>query len=883
MDLDHDTLDLVLSSDASEVLRDFVQEIANKGLLEYKCIIQYGSKSGESLWAHVMNLVMTVEKLLPLFSLCECEMRCILLALAIHDINKLAEYSALPGGKTARYAEAAKLEHIETELKKLNAQEFFSEWWTYRFDIGRLAHAHQEQTPAQYDEFPLERCQLDPDRLEGALKYLMRVADLSDLSHSGNYAGYSEGHIRGKLMRRLDEALSAEQHPRRYRFVGYRLAELRGLQTNVMHNRIIAFLRATYGEEHCIDLLYHADGTDFLLDKQIPFTWNAEMQQRLAQDIGQRFADLQAGKVAQFIRAKPSGISVDDAAIESGAPLVRIFDVMKGIVATKRYTPEWREQRNTAVRGDLEAFLAQSSSQEQTALRQQVEVLLSEADLVPVDTEQLKRGEFLMAYRNFLKDHREKQCRALKQDPWQRAARLFQIPEPSDQLYALIDPYRRGYAMARELPARSLDEMEEAALADLVALGQQSTAKEADKKASAQGDMEDRQETEGLEEALDIAAIEDYLARNLQMWDDAATLPVQPVNFQETFQRYVQDGDPPRQCCYCGSALRAEEWMALQVPSSIGVQSFSNRLDGGSAREPKRNVCAICRNQFILEKLAWRSHKDKQGQEIVTFYLHLFPYSYFTRPMLEAWWESIKRLRDSSDYQALFLNTRAYYQHVEWEGRKEYLRFQATIELEWRGSNGLGIPTFAEAISNTPVLPLNIPDGNYGSKFLLALEKTVILANWFDCRIILSRIPTPLLNLEHEKLHHESGARRSGEKLDGEPVALLVESIPQSMDWLLPASALTRKDLEKLCLRLSYLHKIVVLLTPIGEKDTEIMYRLVTAAARDPLAMYHETDRLIERAFSRAKGGSKEYRALELSAKVSPLIEALLQEERIQA
>ena len=36
----------------------------------------------------------------------------------------------------------------------------------------------------------------------------------------------------------------------------------------------------------------------------------------------------------------------------------------------------------------------------------------------------------------------------------------------------------------------------------------------------------------------------------------------------------------------------------------IGVQSFSNRLEGGSSREPKRNVCDVCRAQFILEKLA---------------------------------------------------------------------------------------------------------------------------------------------------------------------------------------------------------------------------------------------------------------------------------------
>lgn len=866
METDYDTFDLQLSSNVSEVLHDFVREIANRGLLEYKYIIQYGSKTGESLWAHVMNLVMTTEKLRPLLALSQIEMRCVLLALVVHDLNKLDQYSKLANGKTARYAQAASIGHIKKELARLSVENFFSSWEDYLYDIGRLAHSHQEKIPAQYDEFPIEKCQLDPDRLEGGLKYLIRTVDLSDNSHSGEYAGYKESHIRGKMMRRLDEALNMDASPHRYRFVGYRLAELRGLQTNIIHNSMSLFLRETYGEENCIDLLYHADGTDFLLEKQIPFTWTPEMQRRLAQRIGQRFAELKSGRIAQFIKAKPFGISVDDAALESGASLQSIFDVIRGIASTKRYKEEWCEQRNAAVRSDLAAFLSKPSDPAQEALLQQVGALLAETDLVPADGEKLKRGEFLMAYRNFLKDHREKQCKVLKQDAWKRASRVFQLPETSDNLYALIDPYRRGYAMARVLPALTLDEMEQAALADLALLDQQSVTRDSSKKVSVQQEVASDWEEEMAEETLDVSAIEDYLARNLQVWDDVAELPVQAVRFHDTFRRYVQDGDPPRQCCYCGSPLRAEEWMSLQVPTSIGVQSFSNRLDGGSAREPKRNVCTICRSQFILEKLAWRAHKDKQGQAEVTFYLHLFPYSFFTRPMLEAWWESIKLLRDSSDYQALFFKTRTYYQHVAWDNDHDYLRFQGTIELEKRGHNGLGIPNFAEALSNTPVLPLNISDGHYGSKFLLALEKTVLLANWFDCRVILSRLPTPLLNLEREKL-------------DGEPVALLVENIPQSMNWLLPKNMLTRSSLEKLCLRLGYLHQMVALLTVSSEKDAEVMYRLITAAANDPLAIYHEADRLIERATVPSRGTNKGYHALELSAKVAPLIEALLQEE----
>ena len=128
--------------------------------------------------------------------------------------------------------------------------------------------------------------------------------------------------------------------------------------------------------------------------------------------------------------------------------------------------------------------------------------------------------------------------------------------------------------------------------------------------------------------------------------------PVMLADFGESLRLYAAIRQY-EQCCYCGTGLKASEWMAAQAPKSIGVQVFSNRLEAGSSRDPKRNVCAVCRAQYILEKLAWRSHGDKYGAEQVTFYLHLFPYAFFTQPLLRAWWVSINRLRDSDHYAFL--------------------------------------------------------------------------------------------------------------------------------------------------------------------------------------------------------------------------------------
>jgi len=867
MTVDWSTFDFIYqgvgdSSDAAEVLAEYIEYIANKGLQRYKYKVQYGGKEGESVWTHIMNLVTTIEKLRPLFQLSADEMCCLLLALTIHDLNKIDAYGKA-NGKNVSYANAASKANIVQELEQLEVTAFFPDWRDYQFDIVYLAHAHQEGSMVEtvLNQREIGQCRLDRDRLEGPLKYLMKAADVSDNSHSGNFILRHEKHIRDKLRDHVNSALNAVVYPRRYRFVGHHLAELRGLMTNVMHNEIVAYMLETYGKEACIDLLYHPEGVDYLLDRKIPFTWTSEQRQAVAERIGRRFAKLQSDQLAQFIKATPSGIGVDDAAMQSGATIEIIFGIIANVVARKQYRLEWLEERNRLVRGDLTDALA--NEKVSATVKEHIEVLLQGVDLVTANEDALKRGEFVAAYRNFLKDHRTDQLKAVKQDAWSRVMRLFQLPETVDALYALVDPYRRGYFMARNLPVQDVEEMVLAALEDMqqleVEAAKAQAARKPKKTASEEADEASSEAEEVAVMAFDTAYIVDYLERHLEMWDSlddtsAQTIPVQTIDFAETLRRYADAKQPHKQCCNCGSALKADEWMSIQVPPNIGVQSFSNRLEAGSNRDPKRNVCDICRTQFILEKLAWRSHRDKQGGERVTFYLHLFPYSYFTQPMLLAWWQSIKNLQDT-DHKSLFLDAREYFSKWDLHEAVSPRYYRSSLE-------GLGIPTLSDALSNTPVLPLIIAGGNYGLQFLQALEKTALLAQWFDTRVILSRMPVPSLNLANEQIGDE-------------PVALLVENPPQSMSWLLPKSEMTRKDVDILCRKLCKVHQLADTLTAKDEKFEDTIYDLVVAAASDPLALYYEVDRLTEQQVSRKKGGKPEYQAMRLSHDVAPILTEL--------
>jgi hypothetical protein len=864
-------------SDASKVLDEYMEYIASKKLCAYKSVIHTGGKAGESLWSHVINLVTLVEKFRSLLDLTGDEMRCLCLALTIHDINKLSAYGKRADGKNASYVNAAAIEHLRSELKALDTNVFWPDWERYINDIKYLSDAHQEMYPqeSQLNEEHLEQCLLDPDRLEGPLRYVMKLADVSDNSHSGDHLLVHEKHIRDKFISHLNAALNACGHPERFRFVGFRLTELRGLLTNCIHNEMVAYLQELYGKESCLDVLYHPEGVDLLLPVMTPLEWTAERRAALASRIQRRLGRMQASQLEQFVKARPHGISVDAAAMESGTTLEDIVALIVGTVERKLYRQEWWEQRNTLVRDDLTKALRQPDLSEE--LQARIQLTLQRPYVLPQDATILQRGELLQAYRNLLKDYYSKQLRVVKQDVWVRALRLFDVPVENDQLYEVIDPYRRAYFLAQDVPAFSLEEMEALILRDIASLEEEyqlSLKARQDKKAQRIHDnsAQSSSSTATVKDEPAAATLRTYLERYLLVWDSdpamelavSATATTNP--FRDNLRLYSDAKKPDAQCCYCGSELRAEEWMAMQVPTNIGVQSFSNRLEGGSSREPKRNVCALCRMQFLLEKLAWQSHKDKHGKELVTFYLHLFPYSYFTAPLLRAWWLSVRRLKEDNA-AALLINSRNFllqwYDHQQYfaEWQQTYEGFQEQVMVRPAYTEGIAVPIYSELLSNTPVLPLTIKEDHYGSQFLAALARTVVLVRWFGCRILFSRLPTPLLNL-------------ATQYRDEEPIALLVETIPQALSWLLPQNALTQHEVIELTERLAALHALARALAPDDQQFDAVVYDLVSAASSDPLALYHEVDRLIERKAAQRKGQGAD-QAIQLAALIAPILESL--------
>lgn len=824
---------------AMRVLQTYLATLAQGSLRRYtKEIYRHtqGAKRGQTLYSHIIDIVTFAQRLADLCTLSEDECRCLYLALTVHDINKDPAYGKTALGKSLRYADAASPDHITELLTILQAEDFWPQWREYLLDIAVLAHGHQVSatgTALLIDQRQLDQTQLQ-SRLKGVLREIIQAADEADLLHSPHM---TQEHLGNKVAEHVNAALYHAGKERQYRFVGHTIAELRGLLTNIMHNELVAYLRNTYGEQSCVDVLYYPDSVIYLLDNTKELQWTSQDIQAVSARVQQRIAELQASKVAQFIKAKPAGITVDKTAIESGAALETIFMTIEMIVSKKNYKVEWQGERDRLIADDLQK--AREATTDET-LQSLITAILTDSTIIPRDIEALKRGEFLVAYRNFLRDHRTEKL-GTPQDSWIRVYRLFNLPSEYDSLYNTVDPYRRGYFVARDLPVISLDAMRDLTLRDIATL-----------------DEHEKQATIELidadESSADTGYMDEYLRRVVQVWGEFATQETLP-DFDETLRLYSLPKRQFRQCSTCGAAFESDLMMNMQVPNHMPVQVFSNRLGGGTTRDPKRNVCPVCRTQLILEKLAWNGHRDKQGAKMSSFYLHLFPHTFFTAALLREWYTSLEHVM-AEDRRAFFIDTHDYLQHLvdtEHEHR---------IGIRHSNSLGVNIPAFAETMSNIPVIAIVAPGSNRGQQFMLALETAVALQAWFDCRVMLATTAIPMMNL-------------STATIGEDPVIMSIDGAPGNLTWLVPQAELTQTMLDQMVNKLSLLHQLSEQIYPKIEDREHIPHDLAVAAVDDPLALYYTADRLLEQRLEGRKGDPA-WTAVYSSKIIVPVLDHLL-------
>ena len=125
----------------------------------------------------------------------------------------------------------------------------------------------------------------------------------------------------------------------------------------------------------------------------------------------------------------------------------------------------------------------------------------------------------------------------------------------------------------------------------------------------------------------------------------------------------------------------------------------------------------------------------------------------------------------------------------------------------------------------------------------------------------------PPLNLAHQYI-------------DDKPVVLMVEGMPRNLSWLLPSANLDPAGVARLCETLGCLHYVADTLYYKGSDTDTIIHDLAAVAADDPMALYYQADRLIEKKVAHEKGSrtqasTPEQQAIFLSRQIAPVLHIL--------
>lgn len=793
---------------SNPMLDDFIEHVANRGLGRYRDIIQTGGKAGESYFHHVLTLVLTADQLREAVSVDDAEARCLALACVVHDINKVPPYSQARD----RYVNIATAEHAERELRLVGVDDFFPSWREYIDDITGIARLHQVHDAVTNVGLNLNRSsryRLGWERVR-FLGELMQAVDVLALSGTLDEQRHKE-----QFLAHLNAVLDG----RRYHIVRHRLAEQGGLLTNVIHNVVVEYLKS---ERRWIPLLFFPAGVAYLAPRGDDSAWTATDTQAIATAVAMKLAAIQREEIRSLVRRAPVGIKVDAAALEAGATPEQIVDLIQGLIRNTLQRQGLAAEREADIRADL-AFAVEGGPS--VAATEPARRLLATETIISADADALLRADLAAACRNFLEDHLRAELAAQKRDAWTEVYRLCELPQENWPGYQMVQAFRRPFAFAAEIRP-SLDEMS-ARMVELLS---------------------------ELMPDSPHAASRGWVASYLSLALDVEGGSTELRDFGSQLRRYVEAH--PRQCCHCCGAESPEEWMSANAPTHVGVQAFSNRLPGGSPREPKRNICPVCRTQFILERLA--SAGRPRDSKRTTFYLHLFPHGFYTDGLLRALRAEVQSLLQQ-DAGAIFLNARRFFR--EWRDGAD-----TGVPFSRAKVNGVALVRMSELIGNVPMFSLHAPGANYTEQCVAALEQAVLLARFLGCRVLLSRMAIPSVGAE---------------TVDG----IVVDGFPSTLRWLTgdggpdsPVAAATADILG----RLRDLHGLEELLLVVGD-DSNVVASLAVAAAADPMLMYSEVNRLIERRIRspRSRTADPDRLAIYLAQQAAPNLRRLVKENAI--
>ncbi len=782
---------LGIDSETGDIFQNYMDKIANRKLRTYQEIIQYGAKAGESLYLHILNGICVLERLRPILDLGDLEVQVLFSAFSVHDLNKLEEFQ-----ETRRsFNYLANTANISSVLTELEMGHFFPEWQDYLKDIEVLVRSHSrfhntygETLDLNYDPYSL-----DKDRLLNDLVPIIRAVDVIDLSKT-----LEERAKKWDFLLEINSICDIQ-----YKFVYHKVSEQRGILTNLIHNEIVRYLES---EKGLLPLLYYPDGVAYLVDRERDIRITTDEISEIGSAVVRNIESKTRGEFSEFIKNSSAGIKIDEKCIALGLSFAEIWNEVRNIISELKYVANAKvDDLNTKCRGRLEGSRDKLNDPDLNVVEQQDgqlslfnpegtvgqgtllnEILDAKTYLLPPDDDAIRLGELVRTYYIFLNKHFSKTVT----DAWLHIYRLLELPLNAEdttyrERYALFDTlYNRGYIIGRDLynAGRGFDEIYELIVQD------------------------GTQFLETLKTKSEFGLLADYVLKYV----DFNFVANREWGFDTNLKRYIEDNHV--QCSTCGSEFDTALWMKPDVPANIKVQQFSNRLEGGSSREPKRRVCSVCRTQYMLDKLCYNV-----GGSTATFFIHLYPISFFTEVFIRAFQRAQQNFQNP-DFPSVFLKTD--------DALRNYQE-KTQLELTFKSSkvNGNPLPKFSEALGNILTIPVNTPGNNHTENVLYAIENALLYQRFLGCRAVLTDSSIPLFS--SDEFNH-----------------LFIDHIPPAFRGWLPDNNLNSEMTQQAFDQLLKLHTIR---SKIGSFDADNLIRLIRSLNYDALELYYVTHRMIKR------------------------------------
>ncbi|MCL6560560.1 MAG: SurA N-terminal domain-containing protein [Firmicutes bacterium] len=300
---------------AGSVLDDYFNFVAER-ISPWENIVMRGIRSGRTLKEHVFSGVFCIYGIKDLLGLGEEHVRLLMSAFTIHDLNKLAQDGISLGRLTDDHKWMKKL------ISQVGIDRFFIRWEEFYFDLLTLIRFHSgHYNLLGHDFFAVKKkTLLEPGELE-KLAHIMKMVDVLDLS-----VDFAEDDFKKTALFHLNAASA-----RQYRWLYHRLAEHRGVFSNIIHNQVVAILK----KRGAWPLLVYPEGVWYLWPVQAaPPVW-PELVREVAASTGRVIEGFKVQDLSKVVNMTKDGIKVDESAVNTVRPEHLLAQVEKIIYRRK--------------------------------------------------------------------------------------------------------------------------------------------------------------------------------------------------------------------------------------------------------------------------------------------------------------------------------------------------------------------------------------------------------------------------------------------------------------------------------------------------------------------------------------------------------------------